>query len=40
MHATVLTQLGFHPEKLTYFYRGFDQRLVGPAGAEPIKQII
>ena len=40
LHATVLTQLGFHPEKLTYFYRGFDQRLVGPAGAEPIKQII
>jgi hypothetical protein len=40
MHATVLTQLGFDPNKLSYFYRGLDQRLVGVEGAEPIKQII
>jgi len=40
MHSTVLTQLGFDPNKLSYFYRGLDQRLVGVEGAEPIKQII
>jgi len=40
LHATVLTQLGFDPNKLTYFYRGLDQRLVGVEGAEPIRQII
>ena len=40
LHATVLTQLGFDPNKLSYFYRGLDQRLVGVEGAEPIKQII
>ena len=40
LHATVLTQLGFDPNKLTYFYRGLDQKLVGVEGAEPIKQII
>jgi len=40
MHSTVLTQLGFDPNKLSYFYRGLDQRLVGVEGAEPIRQII
>jgi hypothetical protein len=40
LHATVLNQLGFDPNKLSYFYRGLDQRLVGVEGAEPIKQII
>ena len=40
LHSTILTQLGFDPNKLTYFYRGLDQRLVGVEGAEPIKQII
>jgi hypothetical protein len=40
LHATVLTQLGFDPNELSYFYRGLDQRLVGVEGAEPIKQII
>ena len=40
LHATVLTQMGFNPNKLTYFYRGLDQRLVGVEGAEPIRQII
>jgi hypothetical protein len=40
LHATVLTQLGFDPNKLTYFYSGLDQKLVGVEGAEPIKQII
>ncbi len=40
LHATVLTQLGFDPNKLTYFYNGLDQKLVGVEGADPIKQII
>src|SRR6202035_55245 len=29
LHATVLNQLGFDPNKLTYFYNGLDQKLVG-----------
>ncbi len=40
LHATVLHQMGIHPEKLTYFYGGLDQKLVGVEGAEPIRQII
>ncbi len=40
LHATVLTQLGFDPNRLTYFYGGLDQKLVGVEGAEPIAQII
>ena len=40
LHSTILTQLGFNPDKLTYFYRGLDQRLVGVEGADPIRQII
>ncbi len=40
LHATMLTQLGFDPNKLTYFYNGLNQKLVGVEGADPIKQII
>jgi hypothetical protein len=40
LHATVLNQMGLDPNKLTYFYGGLDQKLVGVEGAEPIKQII
>jgi hypothetical protein len=40
LHATVLHQLGIHPDKLTYFYGGLNQKLVGVEGAEPIKQVI
>ncbi len=40
LHATVLHQLGVDPEKLTYFYNGLDQKLVGVEGAEPIRQIM
>jgi hypothetical protein len=40
IHATILQQMGLDPNKLTYFYGGLDQRLVGVEGAEPIKQII
>ncbi|MFT7643606.1 MAG: hypothetical protein ACI9G1_005372 [Pirellulaceae bacterium] len=40
LHATVLHQLGFHPNQLTYFYDGLEQSLVGVEGAEPIRQIM
>ena len=40
LHATVLNQLGLDPNRLSYFYNGLDQKLVGVEGAEPIRQII
>src|SRR5262245_29826651 len=40
LHATILHQLGLDPNKLTYFYGGLDQKLVGVEGAEPIRQLI
>jgi uncharacterized protein (DUF1501 family) len=39
LHATVLYQMGLDPGRLTYFYSGLDQKLVGVEGAEPIKEI-
>jgi hypothetical protein len=40
LHATILTQLGLDPNRLSFFYNGLNQKLVGVEGAEPIKQII
>jgi hypothetical protein len=40
VHATILTLLGLDPNKLSYFYGGLDQRLVGVEGAEPIRAIM
>jgi uncharacterized protein (DUF1501 family) len=40
LHATILHQMGIDPDRLTYFYSGLDQKLVGVEGAEPIGQII
>src|SRR5262245_57910736 len=40
LHATVLHQLGLDPNRLSYFYGGLDQKLVGVEGAEPIRKII
>ena len=40
LHATALSLLGFDPERLSYFYNGLDQKLVGVEGAEPIAQIM
>jgi hypothetical protein len=40
LHATILNQLGFDPNRLSYFYGGLDQKLVGVEHVEPIKQII
>jgi uncharacterized protein (DUF1501 family) len=39
LHATVLNQMGLDPDKLSYFYGGLDQKLVGVEGADPIRQI-
>lgn len=40
LHATILHQLGLDPNRLSYFYNGLDQKLVGVEGAEPIMEII
>jgi hypothetical protein len=40
LHATALTLMGLDPEKLTYFYGGLDQKLVGVEGAEPIRALL
>ena len=40
IHATILQQLGLDPNRLSYFYGGLDQKLVGPEGAEPVLELI
>ena len=40
LHATVLNQLGLDPNRLSYFFNGLDQRLVGVEGAGPIRQLV
>ncbi len=40
LHATILHQLGLDPNRLSYFFNGLDQKLVGVEGAEPIHQLI
>jgi hypothetical protein len=40
LHATVLQQMGFDPNGLSYFYNGLNQKLVGVEGAAPIEQIV
>jgi hypothetical protein len=40
LHATILQLLGLDPNGLTYFYSGLDHKLVGPAGAEPIEELV
>jgi Protein of unknown function (DUF1501) len=40
LHSTILHQLGLDPDRLTYFYSGLDQKLVGVEGAEPIREIM
>jgi hypothetical protein len=40
LHATVLHQMGLDPNRLSYFYGGLNQRLVGVEGADPIHKII
>ncbi len=40
LHATILQQLGLDPNGLSYFHAGLQQRLVGTAGAEPIRELV
>jgi len=40
IHAPILQQLGLDPNRLSYFFGGLDQRLVGTEGAEPIDELI
>jgi len=40
LHATALAQMGLDPDKLSYFYGGLDQKLVGVEGADPIRAIL
>ena len=40
LHATVLHQMGLDPNRLSYFYGGLDQKLVGVEEVEPIYDII
>ncbi|MCI0683320.1 MAG: DUF1501 domain-containing protein [Gemmataceae bacterium] len=40
LHATILHLMGIDPDRLTYFYNGLDQTLVGVEGAEPIREVM
>ncbi len=40
LHATALHLMGLDPDRLSYFYNGLDQKLVGVEGAEPIRQVL
>jgi len=40
LHATVLHQMGLDPNRLSFFYSGLDQKLVGVEKVEPIHEII
>ena len=40
LHATILYQLGFDPNQLTYFYGGLDQKLIGTERVSPIHEVI
>lgn len=40
LHATILHQMGLDPNKLSYFYGGLNQRLVGVEGAEVIQGLL
>jgi hypothetical protein len=40
LHATILHQLGLDPNRLSYFYGGLDQKLVGVEEVEPIGELV
>jgi hypothetical protein len=40
IHATILHQLGLEPNRLSYFYGGLDQRLIGVEDTQPIKELL
>lgn len=39
-HATILHQMGIDPNRMSYFYNGLNQKLVGVEPVEPIQKII
>ena len=40
LHATILQQMGIDPNRLSYFFGGLDQKLVGVEHVDPIHQIL
>lgn len=40
MHATILHQMGLDPNRLSYFFSGLDQKLVGVEPVQPIRSIL
>lgn len=40
LHATILHQLGLDPNRLTYFYNGLNQKLVGVEHVDPIQDLM
>ncbi len=40
IHATILNQMGLDPNKLSYFYGGLDQKLVGVEEVAPVTELI
>lgn len=40
LHATVLHLLGLDPNRLSYFFGGLDQKLVGVEHVEPIRELL
>lgn len=40
LHATILHQMGIDPNRLSYFYGGLDQKLVGVEHVDPIHALI
>jgi len=40
LHATILHQMGLDPNRLSYFFGGLDQKLVGVEEVEPIAKIV
>jgi len=40
LHATMLNQLGFDPNRLSFFYGGLNQKLVGVEHTNTIKEVI
>ncbi|MBM4005221.1 MAG: DUF1501 domain-containing protein [Planctomycetes bacterium] len=40
LHATILHQMGLDPNRLSYFYSGLDQKLVGVEHVDPIDKVL
>jgi hypothetical protein len=40
LHATILHQMGLHPERLSFKFQGLDQRLTGVVPAKVVEPIL